>query len=227
MKYMVLIYDNANSRDAFFGEGTDALMREIDTLMTELTESGELIGGDGAGRAVEHADRAPRDGVPAVTDGPFVEAKEHFGGYLLRRVREPRARDRDRRALARRPLRGDGGAAAMDTSGTEMSERPVEDLLRELAPQVLGVLVRRYGRLRRLRGRRPGGADRGGRRSGPPTGVPENPRGWLITVASRRLTDELRSEQARRRREDADAARRPGACRPAAGDRRPTSGTTR
>ena len=36
----------------------------------------------------------------------------------------------------------------------------------------------------------------------PQDGVPDNPRGWLITVASRRLTDLLRSEQARRRRED-------------------------
>src|SRR4029453_16395434 len=36
----------------------------------------------------------------------------------------------------------------------------------------------------------------------PKDGVPDNPRGWLITVASRRLTDLLRREQARRRRED-------------------------
>ena len=36
-------------------------------------------------------------------------------------------------------------------------------------------------------------------------GVPDNPKGWLITVAARRLTDMLRSEQARRRREDAVA----------------------
>jgi RNA polymerase sigma factor (sigma-70 family) len=36
----------------------------------------------------------------------------------------------------------------------------------------------------------------------PADGVPDNPRGWLITVASRRLTDLLRSEEARRRRED-------------------------
>ena len=57
MKYMVLIYDNANSRDAFFGEGSDALMSEIDALMAELTESGELIGERGAGRPVEHPDR--------------------------------------------------------------------------------------------------------------------------------------------------------------------------
>jgi predicted RNA polymerase sigma factor len=36
----------------------------------------------------------------------------------------------------------------------------------------------------------------------PSRGIPDNPRGWLITVAARRLTDLLRSEQARRRRED-------------------------
>ena len=58
----------------------------------------------------------------------------------------------------------------------------------------------------------------------PRDGVPDNPRGWLITVASRRLTDLLRSEQARRRREDTVARRtlpeqwlRPGG-RPTAAD---------
>lgn len=40
----------------------------------------------------------------------------------------------------------------------------------------------------------------------PVEGVPENPRGWLITVASRRLVDEARSETARRRREETVAA---------------------
>ena len=39
----------------------------------------------------------------------------------------------------------------------------------------------------------------------PEQGVPENPRGWLVTVASRRLTDELRSDHARRRREETAA----------------------
>ena len=42
----------------------------------------------------------------------------------------------------------------------------------------------------------------------PADGIPANPRGWLVTVASRRMTDHVRSESARRRREDADAARR-------------------
>ncbi|MEH1166028.1 DUF6596 domain-containing protein [Micromonospora sp. CPCC 205539] len=79
--------------------------------------------------------------------------------------------------------------------------RPVEDLLRELAPQVLGALVRRYGHFDTAEDAVQEAliAAVGG---WPRDGVPANPRGWLITVASRRLTDLLRSEQARVRRED-------------------------
>ncbi|MGK3947132.1 sigma factor, partial [Streptomyces caeruleatus] len=40
----------------------------------------------------------------------------------------------------------------------------------------------------------------------PETGVPDNPRSWLLTAASRRLVDEWRSESARRRREETAAA---------------------
>ncbi|HEV8298686.1 MAG TPA: DUF6596 domain-containing protein [Acidimicrobiales bacterium] len=43
----------------------------------------------------------------------------------------------------------------------------------------------------------------------PAQGMPESPRGWLITVASRRLTDQLRSDEARRRREDTTAVLSP------------------
>jgi RNA polymerase sigma factor (sigma-70 family) len=78
----------------------------------------------------------------------------------------------------------------------------VEDLLRELAPQVLGVLMRRYGGL--------DSCEDAVQESlldaalqWPAGGLPDNPRGWLLTVATRRLTDLLRSDTARRRREDA------------------------
>ncbi|MEV7192368.1 sigma-70 family RNA polymerase sigma factor [Streptomyces sp. NPDC093510] len=81
----------------------------------------------------------------------------------------------------------------------------VEGLLRLHAPQVLGALVRRYGHF--------GAAEDAvqeallaAARQWPDTGVPDNPRGWLIKVAARRLTDQLRADEARRRREE-DAAR--------------------
>jgi RNA polymerase sigma factor (sigma-70 family) len=83
----------------------------------------------------------------------------------------------------------------------------IEDLLRELAPQVLGVLTRRYGQFdagedavqEALLDASTAWADE----------LPANPRGWLITVATRRLTDGWRSESARRRREAVAALQEP------------------
>ncbi|HEY3212926.1 MAG TPA: sigma-70 family RNA polymerase sigma factor, partial [Actinomycetota bacterium] len=77
----------------------------------------------------------------------------------------------------------------------------VEDLLRELAPQVLGVLVRRYGRFDASEDAVQD-ALLTAAMQWPDGGVPENPRAWLITVASRRLIDGWRSESARRQREE-------------------------
>jgi RNA polymerase sigma factor (sigma-70 family) len=81
--------------------------------------------------------------------------------------------------------------------------RRVEDLLRDLAPQVLGALVRRYGHFAEseeaVQEALLAGAAQWQRE-----GLPDDPRAWLITVASRRLVDQMRSDEARRRREEAD-----------------------
>jgi RNA polymerase sigma factor (sigma-70 family) len=82
----------------------------------------------------------------------------------------------------------------------------VEDLLRRSAPQVLGALVRRYGHFDMCENAVQE-ALLAAAVQWPDQGVPESPQAWLITVASRRMTDQLRSDQARRRREDATAAR--------------------
>jgi RNA polymerase sigma factor (sigma-70 family) len=84
----------------------------------------------------------------------------------------------------------------------------VEDLLRELAPQVLGALVRRYGHFDTAEDAVQE-ALLAAATQWPDEGVPDNPRAWLITVGSRRLTDLLRSEEARRRREDTVALQTP------------------
>ncbi|MET0416179.1 MAG: sigma-70 family RNA polymerase sigma factor, partial [Actinoplanes sp.] len=79
---------------------------------------------------------------------------------------------------------------------------PFEDLLRELAPQVLGTLVRRYGQF--------DAAEDAVQEAllaasvqWPREGNPDNPRSWLVSVATRRLVDEFRSDSSRRRREAA------------------------
>ncbi|ADB33851.1 putative RNA polymerase, sigma-24 subunit, ECF subfamily [Kribbella flavida DSM 17836] len=77
----------------------------------------------------------------------------------------------------------------------------LSDVLRELAPQVLGAVVRRYGHFDTAEDAVQE-ALLAASRQWPAEGRPDNPRGWLITVASRRLTDLLRREQARQRRED-------------------------
>ena len=83
-----------------------------------------------------------------------------------------------------------------------------EHLLRDLAPQVLGALVRRFGDF--------AAAEDAVQEAlldaslqWPKEGLPDNPRGWLVRVAHRRMTDQLRSEIARRRREDTAGTRVP------------------
>ena len=85
-----------------------------------------------------------------------------------------------------------------------------EDLLRRLAPQVLGPLVRRYGHFDACEDAVQE-ALVAAAVQWPEQGCPANPKGWLITVASRRLTDEFRSDTARRRREDTEALLAPSA----------------
>ena len=82
-----------------------------------------------------------------------------------------------------------------------VSDAAIEDLLRPLAPQVLGALVRRYGHFD-LAEDAVQEALLAAATQWPAEGIPASPHSWLVTVASRRLTDLLRQEQARRRRED-------------------------
>jgi RNA polymerase sigma factor (sigma-70 family) len=79
-----------------------------------------------------------------------------------------------------------------------------EDLLRELAPQVLAILVRKYHRFDACEDAVQE-ALLAASQQWPAAGVPDSPRSWLVTVASRRLVDEWRSESARSRREEAVA----------------------
>ena len=179
----------------------------------ELVESGEFVDARGLAAPVLTRRIQLESGVPVVTDGPYAETEEVLAGYTIvecdsfDRATEIAARVAHLSIPSRR-ARGFRGRCATDrrrgrrTRGlTEpMTDELIEDQLRILAPQVLGALVRRYGHFDT--------AEDAVQEAllaavvqWPHDGVPREPRAWLITVASRRLTDLLRSEQARQRRE--------------------------
>jgi RNA polymerase sigma factor (sigma-70 family) len=88
--------------------------------------------------------------------------------------------------------------------GAEPTASTVGHLLRELAPQVLGAVTRRHGDFAAAEDAVQD-AMIAAATQWPAEGIPQNPSGWLFHVALRRLTDQLRSEMARRRREEAVA----------------------
>ncbi|HYU05119.1 MAG TPA: YciI family protein [Jatrophihabitantaceae bacterium] len=83
MKYLLMIYNNPATYEAWSEDQRDELFTTVDVIMKELTESGELIGGQGLADASTAKTVRVRNGVPATTDGPFAEAKEQLGGYLI------------------------------------------------------------------------------------------------------------------------------------------------
>jgi hypothetical protein len=121
MKYMLLIYNRPGFADELSEDERTELFSEVDALMAELTESGELVGG----QALADPSRARavqlRAGHPAVTDGPFIESKEQFCGYVtvdcetVERAVEIAARWPDVRLGGAMEVR-----AIMHDSGTEM-----------------------------------------------------------------------------------------------------------
>lgn len=80
------------------------------------------------------------------------------------------------------------------------SDVPIEHLLRELTPQVLGTVVRRFRDFAAAEDAVQE-ASLAAALQWPRDGTPDNPRAWLIQVAFRRMADHIRSESARRRRE--------------------------
>jgi hypothetical protein len=83
VKYMVLIYNRPGfTEDLTEAERTE-LFGDVDTIMKELTETGELLSTHALADPSTTRTVRVRDGAPAITDGPFIEAKEQFAGYLL------------------------------------------------------------------------------------------------------------------------------------------------
>ena len=80
MRYMLLIYNNPGFYEAWSEEDRTALFSEVDQT-TPSSASPASWSPARRGRRLEHRTVRVRDGVPAVSDGPFAEAKEHLAGF--------------------------------------------------------------------------------------------------------------------------------------------------
>lgn len=83
MKYMLLIYGNEENFSSLPPEEFAAIVRETDALNQELFESGELVGAYGVADDLNAKVVRVSDGIPAVTDGPYAEAKEYLGSFTI------------------------------------------------------------------------------------------------------------------------------------------------
>ncbi|WP_116045031.1 YciI family protein [Amycolatopsis palatopharyngis] len=92
MKYLLLIYSNParwehpmflHQHETLPAEERDARMNEFTALFTEITESGEFIDSAPLADPINSKTVRVRDKGLAITDGPFVDAKEHLAGYFV------------------------------------------------------------------------------------------------------------------------------------------------
>ncbi|SDC09385.1 YciI family protein [Actinokineospora iranica] len=83
MKYLLIMQINPAILEALTEDEKAAIGNGHEQLMKTMRETGELIVTQALGDPSASAVVAARDGVPVVTDGPFLEAKEYMGGFYL------------------------------------------------------------------------------------------------------------------------------------------------
>lgn len=108
MKYLLIMQVNSAVLDGLTEEQTKKIMDGHEAFMAETRASGEFVATHALGGPEKSAVVRPRNGVPAVTDGPFVEAKEFMGGYY---VVETETRERALELAAQIPDAGIEGLA--------------------------------------------------------------------------------------------------------------------
>jgi len=83
MKYMLLIYGNERLWSSFSQDDFQTVVAETDAHNTALARSGELVGAYGVGDQVLAKQVHIDNGVPLVTDGPYIETKEYLASFTI------------------------------------------------------------------------------------------------------------------------------------------------
>jgi hypothetical protein len=83
VKYMLIMQINPAAFDALSEEQREEIMSGHGAFIDTIKASGEMVETNALGQPAESAVVRVRDGVPVVTDGPYLEAKEFIGGYYI------------------------------------------------------------------------------------------------------------------------------------------------
>jgi hypothetical protein len=83
MKYMVMIYGNKELWESFDPDVASKAIAEVDAFNKRYIGTGELLSAYGLGDELTARTVRVRGGVPAITDGPYLEAKEFVSSFFI------------------------------------------------------------------------------------------------------------------------------------------------
>jgi hypothetical protein len=83
VKYMLIMQLNPAAFEALTEEQRNEIMAGHGAFMETIKASGEMVETNALAEPAHSAVVRVRDGVPVVTDGPYLEAKEFMGGYYI------------------------------------------------------------------------------------------------------------------------------------------------
>ncbi|WP_103352565.1 YciI family protein [Amycolatopsis sp. CA-128772] len=83
MKYLLAMYLNPDVLAKLSEQDMDAIMTGHQEFIRTIRETGEMISTQALGAVADSSVVRVRGGLPAVTDGPFLESKEFLAGYYL------------------------------------------------------------------------------------------------------------------------------------------------
>ncbi len=83
MKYLLMIYGNREKWESFPAEAWPEAIAKQEAFNARYRQTGELLGAYGLADAAQARLVRRADGVPAVTDGPYLETKEYLASFWL------------------------------------------------------------------------------------------------------------------------------------------------
>ena len=187
MQYALLIYTKPGTVEALSPEEVEELSRDYYALRDEPG----ILGGAGLQPVTTATTLRLADGKPVVTDGPFADTKEVFGGYYLY---ECDNLDQATEMAARIPALRIGGTVEIRPVMGKANLTPLEQVFRDEWGRVLAVLVGYLGDFE-LAEESVAEAFAVAARRWPAEGTPASPVAWLVTTARNRAIDRLRRDR--------------------------------